>query len=309
MNNEAQSIDHTKVQTQDADFWTKAVALNVTIGRIGTHRKSNVAVNTDADQAMFSVHKNLLDCDELKEIVKLDNQIRNELRKWILPNLFKDGVYLVPNVLVIQAYDFLTAKKAERDELVRKFKEAYEVIKASAKARLKDEFRASDYPATETLDALFKFDFKVISFGVPDTLKEIQASIWEKEKEKAVQSWQETGDVIREALRNSFKALLDHMVEKLTPDEDGNPKTFKRSTVENVSGFFEEFQAKNICDDNELADLVAKAKDVLHGVTPDALRTNDSLRKTVLEKIGAIKETLDANLITQTGRRYLDDSE
>lgn len=309
-------VDHTTVVVKDNAIWNRAVALNLTLGRFGTQRKTDAQVDfgedengekLTADQDMFVVHKSILDCPELKAITKFDGQLRNHLRKYVLPHLFKDGVYLVPNGLLATVYEWLETKQAERIKLVDELVAVYKQRVEEAKARLGNEWKRTDYPHEDKLRKMFVFDFKIISFGVPEQLKEIQASIYERERAKAQVTWQETGDVVRQALRVAFKKLIDHAIEKLTPEEDGKRRTFRDSTIKNVEAFFEEFNSKNIADDNELAALIEKAKGVLHGVNPDALRSNDDTRETVLAAMSEIQKTLDDSLIVYGGRKYIDD--
>ena len=303
-------VDHTSVVVNsDAAIWNRAVALNLTLGRFGTQRKTDAEVTIDegADQEMFTAHKCILDSPELKKVTQFDGKLRNNLRKYVLPHLFKDGIYLVPNGLLPTVYDYLTAQKAERTQLVDALVAAYKQRVNEAKVKLGSEWRRTDYPHEDKLRKLFVFDFKIISFGVPEQLKEIQASIYEREKEKAEATWQETGDVVRQALRVAFKKLIDHAIEKLTPEEDGKKRIFRDATIANVTDFFKEFKSKNIVDDDALASLVDKAKDVLHGVDPDDLRTDDKLRESVLTNMSEIKGVLDNSLIVYGGRKYIED--
>lgn len=316
--NQSEGIDHTTIVVKDTEIWEKSVALNLTLGRFGTQRRSNALVDfgtdengdkVDADQDMFIVHKSILDCPELKEITRFDGQVRNNLRKYVLPHLFKDGIYLVPNGLITTVYEWLEQKQAERAELVKALIAVYKTRAEEAKARLGTEWKRTDYPSAKKLEQMFVFSFKLISFGIPDQLKEIQASIYEREREKAQQTWHETSDMVRQALRVAFKKLIDHAVEKLTPDDNGEKRSFRATTIENVTAFFDEFNSKNIVNDTELEALVAKAKGVLSGVSPETLRTNDEARDVVLASMSEIQQSLDSGLIVYSGRKYLDDDE
>lgn len=301
--------DNVKVQAAPANLWEKAVCLSVTLGRFGVKRKTECSLNTDADRRLMSVHKTILECDELKTIEKLDGEIRNELRKHCVPHIFKDGVYLLPIPLIGTVYDYMETKTMERQAAVAKFIQVYPNKAEEHRARLGDQFRRTDYPDVSTMEAMFKFEYKFIEFGVPGTLSEIRKDIYEKERNKAVQSWTETTQVVQAALRESFGELIGHMVEKLDTTEDGKRRVFRNSLVENVNEFFSEFKNKNICDDTELENLIEQAKGVLNGVNANALRSDDTLRETVRTEMAKIKTHLDNNLLVQKGRRYLFDEE
>lgn len=301
--------DSVKVQSAPTNLWEKAVCLSVTLGRFGVKRKTECSLNTEADRSLMFVGKTILDCEELKAIEKLDGEIRNQLRKYCVPHIFKDGVYLLPIPLIGTVYDFMETKTLEREAAVNKFIEVYPTKAQEHREKLKDQYRRTDYPDVDAMKKLFKFEYKFIEFGVPGTLSEIRKDIYENERNKAVQSWTETTQVVQSALRESFGELIGHMVEKLDRTEDGKRRVFRNSLVENVTEFFSEFKNKNICDDTELEGLIEKAKGVLSGVSADSLRSDDNLRETVRTKMAEIKTHLDNNLMVQKGRRYLFDEE
>jgi hypothetical protein len=72
--------------------------------------------------------------------------------------------------------------------------------------------------------------------------------------------------------------LVEHMIDRLSKDDDGKAKTFKTSTVENFKEFADLFAARNLTGDSELAALVEKAQKVMSGVDAKSLRTDAGAR-------------------------------
>lgn len=300
------------VEVKTPNIWEKSVAVAVTLRRFGTLRKVDGDIlTTDADKTLLKVHKNILDCDELTEIIKLDGAIRNHLRRYTLPTIFKEGVYIVPNLLVDKVYSYLTETKLKRDELVCKLIAVLDARVASDQKRLGSQFHKSDYPAAETLKDAFKFNFNLIHFGVPDSLQSISSDVYAKERAKAVESIKEQAEQIKQITRLAFKQAIDKLAQKMAPAvEGGTRKCLKQATLVNLREFCEEFKLKDVCDDKELAALAEKAKDVLNGVDVKDIKTDDALHANIAATLAEIQTVIGNTMTFDAGRKmYFEDGE
>jgi len=139
---------------------------------------------------------------------------------------------------------------------------------------------------------------------VPDQLKAISQEVWEQERVKAAQRMAEASTEIQTILRESMAKLVQHMANRLKEGPDGKPLRFKETTVSNLVEFLANFEFRNVTDDNELQTLVAQARELLHGVNADDLRTTGDLRTNVQHGIAVIAAQLDTMLTRTGGRKF-----
>ena len=88
-----------------------------------------------------------------------------------------------------------------------------------------------------------------------------------------------------EAFTSELAKLVSHLGERLSGQEDGKPKVFRDSAVENLQEFFQRFRSLNVGSSQQLDELVAQAQRVVSGVDPQALRTNVVLRQEVATQL------------------------
>jgi hypothetical protein len=102
-----------------------------------------------------------------------------------------------------------------------------------------------------------------------------------------------------------MRDLVNHLVEVLTPDDDGKPRKFHATTVSKLTDFLENFAIRNVTDDKVLASIVDSAKSLLSGVDVKDLRGNEAIRDNVQKSFAMVKECLDG-LVQESGSRMMD---
>ncbi len=112
----------------------------------------------------------------------------------------------------------------------------------------------------------------------------------------------EASSEIQIVLRESMTKLVQHMAERLKDGADGKPLRFKETTVANLVEFLENFEFRNVTDDQDLQTLVKQARGLLQGVGVDDLRTTGGLRTKLQQGMANLANELDA-LMTRTGGR------
>jgi hypothetical protein len=93
------------------------------------------------------------------------------------------------------------------------------------------------------------------------------------------------------------------MVDVLTPGPDGKIRTFRDSTVEHLTGFLDTFAARNIVDDDDMAQLVTRAREVMAGADAKSLRTAPMVQGIVRNGLTEVRNQLAA-LTTTRSRRF-----
>ena len=99
--------------------------------------------------------------------------------------------------------------------------------------------------------------------------------------------------------------LVEHLVERLSTDGGGKPKTFRDTTITNLDSFFSRFRQLSINSSEELEQLVNQAQSVIRGVEPQRLRDNDTLRQQIAAQMSAVQASLDGLMVDRPRRNIL----
>lgn len=282
--------------------------MQLSISRFAESKKGDVSeIDTGADKDLLSLSKRLLECPERKAIKVHDNELYRWFMSRSVPSLFKTGIYQIRPDAASEINEYLEEKKAERVKLVEAFVEAYSETKSMDRKRLGPQFRETDYPPEDVLRSKFQFSWRFFTMGPPSDLEKIDPKLFAQEKERIA-------DLIEEAkiaglclIREAFKELVDHLVEKLTPDADGTRKRFFASNIEKVREFFEAFKLRDIANDKDLEALVGKAKDLLEGIDAKQIRTSNELASQVKTGFAKIQKNIDT-MIKKGPKRKIDPS-
>jgi len=294
---------NTQHNNQNLD--DKSVLLVVEFHRLGNTRKvSPDQVEVHADKSMVRVNKSLLDSPEYDAIRTHDGKTRQWLYGRALPSMFKEGVFRVPNTLIVEVDEYLARRRTQREQLVNEFRRSYGSRVAEALDRLGELANSNDYLDEDEAASKFGLSWKYVSFNTPDTLKNLKAGLFERERAKIEKMMAEATEEIRSVLRAQMSALVKRMVTQLTPSADGKRKKIYDSLIGNIDEFLSNFSARNLADDGELQALVSKARNVLKGVDPAVLRSDDDARKEVAKGFTQIDKQLSEMIITTPSRRF-----
>lgn len=255
----------------------------------------------DPDEASLRINKVLIDSPEYSEIRALDGAIRGYLRSQALPTRLAGGRYLIPVKLVEKVDARLAAFGQQRQELVATFCDAYPRLVEEARARLGDLFSERDYESAEAVRAAFLMETSIAALEIPgDGLARISQALYERELRKAQASREQMVGEIRDGLRYAMADLVNALVERLTPGEQGERKRIMASHVERLREFVDAFGARNVAGDQDLEALVAKARGLVAGVDVKELRRDTSVRDSLSGGLEVVKRALDG-MISSNG--------
>lgn len=168
-------------------------------------------------------------------------------------------------------------------------------LKADAKKRLGSLYNPSDYP--ETLTYHLYWDYPTIA--VPEYLKQLNPLLYEREKERLEARFEEAVALHEELLVTELNSLVVGLVDKLTATgDDGRAKAIRQATLDNFDSFFERVDKLGVGND-ELAGLVAKAKDAIHGKSIEDIRTNDGVRSAIAASLGVVADALETQIVAR----------
>lgn len=276
------------------DLAEKTMLLVAGFSKLGnTKRLKDSQFQHEGDPAMVKAQKKLLASPELREVGKLDGQLREFFRLEALP-FPQPSTYLIPKEQVTVVVDRITSFKKKRQRLIDKFVDSYPERKEEAEKRLGPLFNERDYPSVQEVKEAFNFWHLFTNYGTPDSLRTINESIWLDEKAKAAAQMTNAVDEIMAVRRELLLKMVNHLAEKLG-EENGKQKIFRDTTVEKLQDFLDKFEKMNVVNDDEASRLVKKARILLSGKSADELRTTEGVRETVkkgMEKIAAELTTL-----------------
>lgn len=296
------------MKTCNTDLFKNTCALTVTFRQWGNRRKGNLAqVDTDADKSRLKLTKELITAKEYDEIQTFLNETRGWIMSRTMPFLgFKKGIYLAKVDFVPEVEKELPKRietlTAMIDRLVYVFPEKVN----EAREKLNGQFDYKDYPKAEDLYSYFGIEWNWIAFQVPENLP---AELRAAEEKKLAAKFEECEQEITLALREGFKQLMDHCVEKLKVEPNGKPKIFRDSLIGNVLEFIDTFKARNLTNDADLEILVDKAKSLVQGIKPEDLRKDMTLRDKMAKQFKEVQGELDKMIVEMPSRKFKFDEE
>jgi hypothetical protein len=254
-----------------------------------------VTTSNNADANVGAFHKKLLgDCPELIAVQKHAANVRN----WHYEQTSVWGALgqrTLPNALFPKYYEELTALEAEFTTLTETFLTAYSWAQTEARAKLGSLYRDSDYPTTDALRS--KFSFGHSQQPMP-TAGHWQLDMINEHNQILAESYAKTYNerldaTMREVWQRTYDAM-SKMSERLdyTGGDVKDKKVFRDSLVYNLRDLLTLLDAFNVENDHRMASMRNKLEAALEGVSPDALREDDHLRRDTKAKVDAILSTL-----------------
>lgn len=183
------------------------------------------------------------------------------------------------------------------NELTEEFARNYETFIDQARVKLGHLFSPTEYP--RDIRRHFSFAWKLYNFDAPDQVQVFSSEIYEKAVADYQQTIREFQETAATTLRTTFSEMVDHIVERLS----GERKTFRDSLVGNIKEFLNDFAVLNITNDTELSRAVEKCRMILDGVSPEAIRNNDTFRDHIAKNMFRVKAEVDTMMVSRPMRK------
>jgi hypothetical protein len=289
---------------------TTMAAVRVSLAWFGTSKtltpeqKAEAAEPFGTDARFLSAGKRLLDISHpaYKAVTAVRNKVISFWKSMSLP-------YPEPGIRLIRQ-----DKVEEFDVKMREFQEEladavatldrhYSELKATARQRLGSLFHDGDYPPS--LSGLFEVAWDFPSVEPPNYLQQLNPQLYEEECRRVEGRFDEAVRLAEEAFMAELARLISHLTERLSGQEDGKPKVFRNSMIENLAEFFGRFRELNVRSSEQLDQLVAQAQRIIRGVEPQDLRDNAGLRQHVATEMSRVQSVLDGLLVDRPRRAIL----
>ena len=267
-------------------------------------QKSQAADTFGAERAYLSAGKKLLDTSHpaFKAVTAVRTRVIAFWKGISLPYP-ESGIRLIRQDDISSFTVQMTSLKAELDEAVIQLDARYDELKSAARRRLGSLYNGGDYPAT--LRGWFDVSYDFPSVEPPEYLRQLSPQLYQQEASRIAARFDEAVQLAEQAFTEELSKLVSHLTERLSGNEDGKPKVFRDSVVENLREFFERFRHLNIRSDQQLDELVVQAQRVVRGVEPQQLRDNQALRQQVASQLSGVQSVLDGLLVDRPRRNIL----
>ncbi len=271
---------------------------------LSREQKNQAADMFGAEGEYVSAAKKLLDTSHpaYKGVNSVKSQIVSFWRTMSLP-------YPEPGIRLIRQDDIgpfqvqMTSLQESLSNAVEILNSHYAELKSAARQRLGSLFNAGDYPAT--LEGLFECSWDFPSVEPPDYLRQLSPQLYAQEAARVAARFDEAVQLAEQAFTEELSRLVSHLTERLSGQEDGKPKVFRDSAIENLGEFFERFRHLNIRSDEQLDGLVSQAQGIVRGVQPQQLRDDVPLRQQVATQLSGVQAVLDGLLVDRPRRNIL----
>src|SRR5271165_7031948 len=209
-------------------------------------QKARAAEMFDAEEQFLSAGKKLIDTkhNAFRAVTAIRTKITDYWRGLTLP-FPEPGVRLIKHDQVEGFDQQMADYKAELDDAVRTLDRQFEELKQAAAQRLGSLFNPADYPST--LVGLFGVSWDYPNIEPPDYLIGVSPELYRQEQERVRARFQEAVQLAEQAFLDEFVKLVTHLSERITgSNDDGTPKVFRDSAVDNLCNFFERFRTLNV---------------------------------------------------------------
>jgi len=289
---------------------TTMAAVRVSLQWLGVRKtltpqqRSQAADTFGATGDSLSAGKKLLDTQHpsFKAVTAVKNKAVGFWKSLTLP--FPEGGVRLIRQDRVEEFDIQMREfQAELAEAVSTLDRHYAELKSAARDRLGTLFNDSDYPAS--LDGMFSIAWDFPSVEPPNYLQQLNPELYEQECQRVQQRFDEAIRLAEEAFIGELAKLVSHLTERLSGSEDGKPKIFRDSAVDNLTEFFERFKSLNVHSSEQLDNLVSDAQRIVSGVEPQALRDSGVLRQHVTTELSRVQSVLDGLLVDRPRRNIL----
>jgi len=289
---------------------TTMAAVRVSIQWLGIQKtltreqKSEAADTFGAESTFLSAGKKLLDTSHpaFKVVTSIKGKIIGLWKAETLP-FPEPGVRLIRQDRIDLFNMRMQGLRDELEEAVWRLDEHFAELKSAARERLGRLFNPTDYPTS--LRSMFAVTWDFPSVEPPSYLQALNPELYQQECQRVQSRFDEAVKMAEDAFTSELAKLVSHITERLSGQDDGKPRVFRDSVIENLTEFFGRFRALSIGSNEQLDNLVADAQRIVRGIEPQNLRDNAGLRQHVATEMSRVQSVLDGLLVDRPRRNIL----
>lgn len=266
-------------------------------------QKAQAAEPFGAQEKFLSAGKKLLDTQHpaFRGVTQVRGKIGQYWKSHSLPYP-EPGIRLIRRDFIEPFSQRLEQYREELREAVIGLDQEYGELQRLARRRLGSLYNPADYPAS--LQGWFDVEWEFPSVEPPDYLRRLNPELFRQEQQRIAGRFEEAVQHAEQAFVGELQQLIAHLAERLSGRQDGTPKIFRDTAVTHLREFFTRFRELSIGSQAEFESLVVQTEDLLQGIEPTHLRSNDRLRNQLQTQLRDVEAQL-ATLVIDRPRRKL----
>lgn len=267
-------------------------------------QKAEAADAFGAEGEFLSAGKKLLDTrhSAYKAVTAIRGRLIANWRHMTIPYP-EPGIRLLPRSRIEDFNRLQNDLRSELDGAVNELDQHYSDLKRAAQDRLGRLYDVRDYPSS--LSGLFEVSWDFPSIEPPDYLRQLSPGLYEEECQRISARFEEAVALAESAFTEELSRMIGHLTERLTGAEDGKPKIFRDSAIENLQGFFERFRQLNVRSNEQLDLLVTQCQRIVGGAEPQRIREDSGLRTRIAGQLSAVSASLEGLMVDRPRRNLL----
>lgn len=289
---------------------SRMAAMKLTFHWLGTKKSLNseqmsrAADAFDAERKFLSAGKKLFDTGDpdFRRVTAVKSQAMTFYKGVSLP-FPEPGFRLIRQDQVDTIHERMQAFREELAIAVQQLETRFSELTMEARDRLGDLFDPSDYPTS--LSDSFEIEWTFPTVEAPEYLRRLNPELYQQECDRVRGQFDEAVRLAESAFVEELAKLIDHLAERLSGSTDGKAKVFRDTAISNFTSFFEKFQALNVGSNADLDALVDRARNVVSGVDPRALRSSNELRDRITNQLSSVQASLDGLMVDRPRRNII----
>ena len=309
------SITATLEQPQTAapiDVYARTLPFIIERHSFGEHRKADMSLleihkaseaDTDTDKRLITLTKRLLNSDVTRAVSRHDTQFRQYLTS-VSATPLRPGVFLIPFGLVEEVHRKAREWEAERDRLADIAAEAYPALIAPMRSSLGSLWNPDDYPSQDRFRAAYWSRWRFVDMGVPNVLREFNASVFAEERRKLAQESRDAAEQIQQHLCASLMEITSHLSDLLAPRANGRKPALRDGSLDGLKHYLSVLEIRDVTNYAQLREVVRRLRSGLgeEGVDVQALRNDASLRAVTAAELALATQSLEALVMVDAPR-------
>jgi len=271
---------------------------------LSPEQKAQAADQFDAEAKFVSASKKLLDTQhpQFRAVTAVRGRILQHWKDQTLPYP-EPGLRLIPQKEIDRFDRTLQAYQCELADAVADLDATYAELREAARDRLGRLFNLSDYPVSLREEFAVSLEFPALE--PPNYLQQLNPALYEQQCQRVQARFDEAVQLAEQAFLEELSKLVEHLAERLSGADDGKPKVFRDSAVENLGEFFDRFRRLNVRSNEQLDGVVEQARNLLWRVQPHDLRDNALLRSRMATQLTNVQASLDGLMVDRPRRSIL----
>jgi len=268
-------------------------------------RKASAEVSdaNAAERGMANVNKKLLGNNEYLKAIQTHVSAARDMHTRMTMPWGKTGWQLCPTAQYFKYTEAMTGMQNKFYELVQEFLDNYEQAVEDAHLFLGDLANPDDYPSLEKLSRKFSFtldemplptsgDFRldIANEGISQLANKYEKFYTTQFETAMGDIWKRTYDAL-----SNMSERLDYETDIIEYVDDAGrtkrrkvgAKTFRDTLVSNVTEMIGLLKVSNVANSPHMTAMAERLEDAMLGVTPAALRDDESLRKQTKAEVDA----------------------